>query len=43
MNYAKQTTIGKTVDESMYAIERENPSLKRVLNKQITENLLKLY
>ncbi len=30
---AKQPTIGKTVDESMDAIERENPSLKGVLPK----------
>ncbi|MCD6301786.1 MAG: SAM-dependent DNA methyltransferase [Staphylothermus sp.] len=32
-SHAKQTTIGKTVDESMDAIERENPSLKDVLPK----------
>jgi len=32
-NHAKQTTIGKTVDESMDAIERENPSLRDVLPK----------
>ena len=30
---AKQPTIGKTVDESMDAIERENPSLRDVLPK----------
>ncbi|HEV3024442.1 MAG TPA: class I SAM-dependent DNA methyltransferase, partial [Pirellulales bacterium] len=30
---ATQTTIGKTVDEAMLAIERENPSLKGVLPK----------
>ena len=30
---AKQTTIGKIVDEAMVAIERENPSLKGVLPK----------
>lgn len=30
---AKQTTIGKTVDEAMDAIERENSSLKGVLPK----------
>ena len=32
-SHAKQPTIGKTVDESMDAIERENPSLKGVLPK----------
>ncbi len=32
-SHAKQPTIGKTVDESMDAIERENPSLKDVLPK----------
>ncbi|MCZ6803388.1 MAG: class I SAM-dependent DNA methyltransferase [Proteobacteria bacterium] len=31
--YAKQPTIGKTVDDAMDAIERENPSLKGVLPK----------
>src|SRR5512136_1495423 len=30
---AKQPTIGKTVDEAMLAIVRENPSLKGVLPK----------
>ncbi len=30
---AKQPTIGKTVDDAMVAIERENPSLKGVLPK----------
>lgn len=30
---AKQPTIGKTVDEAMDAIEKENPSLKGVLPK----------
>ncbi|MEW6409624.1 MAG: class I SAM-dependent DNA methyltransferase, partial [Nitrospirota bacterium] len=30
---AKQTTIGKLVDDSMVAIEKENPSLKGVLPK----------
>jgi type I restriction enzyme M protein len=30
---AKQPTIGKTVDEAMLAIERDNPSLKGVLPK----------
>jgi len=30
---AKQPTIGKTVDEAMIAIERDNPSLKGVLTK----------
>ena len=30
---AKQPTIGKTVDDAMIAIERENPSLKGVLPK----------
>ena len=32
-SHAKQPTIGKTVDESMDAIERENPSLRDVLPK----------
>ena len=32
-SHAKQPTIGKTVDESMDAIEKENPSLKGVLPK----------
>ncbi|MBN2280487.1 MAG: SAM-dependent DNA methyltransferase [Candidatus Marinimicrobia bacterium] len=32
-SHAKQTTIGKTVDEAMDAIERENPELKDVLPK----------
>lgn len=32
-SHAKQPTIGKTVDESMDAIERENKSLKGVLPK----------
>jgi type I restriction enzyme M protein len=32
-SHAKQPTIGKTIDESMDAIERENPSLKGVLPK----------
>lgn len=32
-SHAKQPTIGKTVDESMDAIEWENPSLKGVLPK----------
>ena len=31
---AKQPSIGKTVDEAMEAIERDNPSLKGVLPKQ---------
>jgi type I restriction enzyme M protein len=30
---ARQPTIGKTVDDAMLAIERDNPSLKRVLPK----------
>jgi len=30
---AKQPTVGKTVDEAMDAIERENPSLRNVLPK----------
>lgn len=33
VSHAKQPTIGKTVDESMDAIERENSSLKGVLPK----------
>lgn len=32
-SHAKQPTIGKTVDEAMDAIERENPSLRGVLPK----------
>jgi len=32
-SHAKQTTIGKTVDEAMDSIERENPELKDVLPK----------
>jgi type I restriction enzyme M protein len=31
---AKQATIGKTVDDAMIAIERDNPSLKGVLPKE---------
>ncbi len=31
--YAKQPTIGKIIDDAMYAIERDNPSLKGVLPK----------
>ena len=30
---AKQPTIGKTVDDAMVAIERDNPRLKGVLPK----------
>src|SRR5206468_4680210 len=30
---AKQTTIGKVIDDAMVAIEKENPSLKGVLSK----------
>ncbi len=33
LSKAKQPTIGKTVDEAMDAIEKENPSLKGVLPK----------
>lgn len=33
LSKAKQPTIGKTVDDAMDAIERENPSLKGVLPK----------
>lgn len=33
LSVAKQPTIGKTVDEAMDAIEKENPSLKGVLPK----------
>lgn len=33
LSQAKQPTIGKTVDEAMDAIEKENPSLKGVLPK----------
>jgi type I restriction enzyme M protein len=32
-NKAKQPTIGKLIDDAMVAIERDNPSLKRVLPK----------
>ncbi len=31
---AKQPTIGKLIDEAMLAIEKDNPSLKRVLSKE---------
>jgi type I restriction enzyme M protein len=31
---AKQPTVGKTVDDAMLAIERDNPSLKSVLPKE---------
>jgi len=31
---AKQPTVGKTVDDAMMAIERDNPSLKGVLPKE---------
>ena len=31
---AKQSTIGKLVDDAMFAIERDNPSLKGVLPKE---------
>ncbi len=31
---AKQPTIGKTLDDAMFAIERDNPSLKGVLPKE---------
>jgi type I restriction enzyme M protein len=31
---AKQPTIGKTIDDAMLAIERDNPSLKGVLPKE---------
>ena len=30
---AKLPTIGQTIDEAMEAIEKENPKLKRILNK----------
>lgn len=33
LSHAKQSTIGKTVDEAMDALERENPPLKGVLPK----------
>ncbi len=33
---AKQPTIGKTVDDAMLAIERDNPSLKGVLPKEFS-------
>jgi len=33
MNKAKEPTIGKTVDDAMDTIEKENPSLKNVLPK----------
>lgn len=32
-NNAKQPTIGRTIDDAMLAIERENPKLKGVLSK----------
>src|SRR5437899_4864388 len=33
-NNAKQTTIGKLIDDAMVAIEKENPILKGVLPKE---------
>ena len=33
LNKAKEPTIGKTIDEAMDAVEKENPSLKSVLPK----------
>ncbi|MCL2507430.1 MAG: type I restriction-modification system subunit M, partial [Endomicrobia bacterium] len=32
-NNAKQTDIGKIIDDAMYQIEKENPKLKNILNK----------
>lgn len=40
MAHAKDTTIGKTVDEAMDSIEKENPSLKNVLPKVYAHNNL---
>src|SRR6266852_6277350 len=37
---AKQPTIGKTLDDAMIAIERDNPSLKGVLPKDYTRPAL---
>jgi len=37
---AKQTTIGKLIDEAMLAIEKENPSLKGVLPKDYARESL---
>ncbi len=37
---AKQTTIGKTIDDAMLAIERDNPSLKGVLPKDYAHQRL---
>lgn len=37
---AKQPTIGKLVDDAMHAIERDNPSLKRVLPKDYAREAL---
>ncbi len=35
-SYAKQPTIGKIIDDAMYAIERDNPVLKGVLPKEFS-------
>ncbi len=37
---AKQPTIGKLIDDAMHAIERDNPSLKRVLPKDYAREAL---
>ena len=39
-NNARQPTIGKTVDDAMVAIERDNPSLKDVLPKDFARPAL---
>ena len=40
---AKQPTIGKLIDDAMIAIERENPSLKGVLQKDYARPALDKY
>ena len=39
-NSARQSTIGRTVDEAMIAIERDNPALKDVLPKEYARQAL---
>ena len=37
---ARSVTIGKTIDEAMLAIEKENPALKGVLSKDYSRPTL---
>ena len=39
-NSARQSTIGRTVDDAMIAIERDNPTLKDVLPKDYARQAL---